>query len=114
MIAVQLLTSVGIAAGFLLQGPWEAMSALCGGLTSISTALLLSRGVKRAGEAALSDPKKSLAILYIGAVQRFLLVMGLLALGLAVFKLEAIAVCVGFAIAQVSYLVSSRETARSK
>jgi len=49
-----------------------------------------------------------LGILYVGAVQRFLLVLGLLVLGIALFKLDPIALCVGFALAQLSYVVGSR------
>jgi len=37
-----------------------------------------------------------------------LLVLGLLVLGIALFKLDPIALCVGFALAQLSYVVGSR------
>jgi ATP synthase protein I len=91
-----------------MQGTWDSLSALYGGFASVLTALVLSRGVKRAEEAVLRDPKQSLQILYFGAVKRFLLVMGLIALGLAVLKLAPIALCVGFAVAQMGFVVSSR------
>ena len=116
VIGLQLASSAIIAVLFLFQDALHAASALYGGLTSVSTALLLSRGVRRAGEAALGDPKKSLAILYVGAVQRFFLVLGLLALGFSLLKLDPVAVIVGFGIAQISYAVStrSRSTAQTK
>ncbi|MDH5327276.1 MAG: ATP synthase subunit I [Gammaproteobacteria bacterium] len=108
VVGLQLLSSVVIAVLFLFQDVLHAASALFGGLTSVSTALILSRGVRRAGEAALSDPKKSLAILMLGALQRFILVLGLLALGLGLLKLDPVAVIVGFVITQISYAVSTR------
>lgn len=109
VIRLQLLTSALVAVGFLLYGVWASLSAGYGGLTSVSIALLLSRGVERASAAALQDPKESMKILYVGAVQRFALVAVLLAFGLAVLGLEPVAVCVGFALAQISYLMSSRD-----
>jgi ATP synthase protein I len=108
VIRVQLLTSVLVAGFFLLQGTTESLSAMYGGMVSVITAWFLSRGVQRAGKLAVDNPKKSMAILYVGAVQRFLLVLGLLAVGLALLKLEPIALCVGFAVAQISYLVGPR------
>lgn len=105
---LQIISSVVVAGLFLLQGTWDSLSALYGGFASVLTALVLSRGVKRAEEAVLRDPKQSLQILYFGAVKRFLLVMGLIALGLAVLKLAPIALCVGFAVAQMGFVVSSR------
>jgi len=104
----QIMTSIVVAGLFLMLGAWDSVSALYGGCSSILTALFLSRGVKRAEEAVLRDPKRSLQILYIGAVKRFLLVAGLLALGLAVLKLAPIALCVGFAAGQMSFVMGSR------
>jgi len=109
--SLQIISSVVVAGLFLLYGVWDSISALYGGFTSVLTVLYLSRGVKRAEEAVLRNPKRSLQILYFGAVQRFLLVAGLLALGLAVFKLAPIAMCVGFAVAQLSFVLGSRNVA---
>ena len=108
VISLQLLTSLVVAVLFMLHGVWASISAFYGGLASVSVALLLSRGVERASAAALQNPKESMKILYMGAVQRFVLVAVLLAFGLAVLELEPVAVCVGFGLAQFSYLMSSR------
>jgi ATP synthase protein I len=104
----QIITSIIVAGLFLMHGALDSVSALYGGFASILIALYLSRGVKRAEEAVLRDPKQSLQILYFGAVKRFLLVVGLLVLGLAVLKLAPIALCVGFAAAQMSFVIGSR------
>jgi ATP synthase protein I len=108
VLGAQLLVTVLVAALFLLQGTWASVSALYGGLASVIIALLLRRGIRRASQLALENPKKSMTILYVGAVQRFVLVLVLLALGLAGLKLDPVAVCVGFAVAQVGYLANSR------
>lgn len=109
VVKVQLATSTIVALLFLIQGQWEALSAFYGGLASIFIALLSIRGFKRANEHALTDPKRSMLILYIGAVQRFVAVVVLLAIGLGGLKLEALAVFVGFALAQASYLMGVRD-----
>ena len=72
-------------------------------------ALISIWGFKRANEFALSDPKKSMMILYIGAVVRFATVLIMLGIGLGVLKLEPLAVFVGFALAQASYLMGVRD-----
>lgn len=108
VLVIQLATSVVAAAGFMIQGPWGALSAFYGGMTSIVLALLSIRGFRSANKHALSDPKKSMMILYAGAVQRFVAVLVLLALGLGGFKLEPLAVFIGFAMAQASYLMGVR------
>ena len=76
VISTQLIISVTIAAVFLLKGAWESVAALYGGIASICITMLLLWGVKRATDAAKDNPGKSMRILYVGAVQRFLLVLG--------------------------------------
>lgn len=108
VVTVQMLTSMIVAALFLIQGVWDALSAFYGGLASVVLALLSIWGFKRANAHALSDPKRSMMILYAGAVQRFVAVLVLLALGLGAFDLDPLAVFIGFALAQASYLMGVR------
>ena len=110
VISTQLIISVIVATVFLIKGTWEFLAALYGGFASICITMLLLWGIKRATEAAKENPGKSMRILYVGAAQRFLLVIGLLAMGIALFKLDPIAMCVGFALALLSYLIGSRFT----
>ena len=127
VIVVQLLVTVVVAAGFVSTGlftgsesftdsgipendsVWDALSAFYGGLASVILALISIGGFKRANEFALSDPKKSMMILYIGAVVRFAAVIVVLGIGLGLLKLEPMAVFIGFALAQTSYLMSVRD-----
>jgi len=111
VVIVQLTVTTIVALLFLIQGAWDALSAGYGGLASVFLALLSIRGFKRANEHALSDPKRSMLILYIGAVQRFVAVVVLLAIGLGGLKLEPLAVFIGFALAQASYLMGVRDGA---
>jgi ATP synthase protein I len=92
----------------MLQGVTQGLAALYGAFTSIVLAFLLSRGVKRASEAALHDPKKSMMILYLGAVQRFVLLLVLFAIGLAVLKLDPLACLIGFGLAQLTYVIAAK------
>ncbi|WP_455376217.1 ATP synthase subunit I [Kaarinaea lacus] len=108
VISTQLIVSIIVAVAFLTKGTWESLAAVYGGLVSICISLLLLRGIQRANAAAKVDPGKSMRILYIGAVQRFVLVLGLIALGMAFFKLDPVATIVGFALAQAGYLLGSR------
>jgi len=105
VISTQLIISIFVAVVFLTKGTWESLAAVYGGLVSICITLLLMRGFVRANEAAKTDPKRSMQILYVGAIQRFVLVIGLLALGIGLIKLDALAIMVGFALTQAGYFI---------
>ena len=118
VVVVQLLMTTCVAAAFFgfnaevggaETGFLKALSAGYGGLSSVVLALISIGGFKRANAIALSDPKQSMMILYIGAVVRFAAVIVLLGIGLGVLKLDALAVFIGFALAQASYLMSVRD-----
>jgi F0F1-type ATP synthase assembly protein I len=119
VVIVQLTMTLIVAAAFFgvsaEESLWKALSAGYGGLSSVVLALISIGGFKRANAIALSDPKQSMMILYIGAVVRFAAVIVLLGIGLGLLKLDAIAVFAGFALAQASYLmgVRDRKAARS-
>lgn len=114
VISTQLIISIIVAAIFLTKGTWEAVAAIYGGAVSICISLFLLWGIQRANAAAKVDPGKGMRILYAGAAQRFILVIGMVALGIAVLKLDPVAVCVGFAIAQAGYLMGSRSQTTSR
>lgn len=115
IVGFQILASVVIAIGFLIGvGAAQGRSALYGGMVAVTLTALLSRGVKRAEASSVHNPQKSMVILYLGAVQRFVLALAAFAVGLAVLKLEPVAVFVGFAAAQFSYLINARGMAPSK
>ena len=75
----------------------------------MSVTFLLGRRMVRAGFAAEKDTVTSMRILYVGAVQRFLLVLVLFAFGLAVLELQPLAMIVGFVLVQFAYLADARK-----
>jgi ATP synthase protein I len=109
IMATQLAATavVAVAFGLVGGGGWSALSALCGGLTSLSIVLLLRRSVRRASEVALIDQKKSMMILYLGAAQRFIVIIAFFALGLGMFGLAPLAMFAGFAAAQASNIIGA-------
>jgi len=113
VVVIQLLMTLFVVAVFFgvstEEHLWEALSAGYGGLSSVVLALISIKGFKRANALALSDPKQSVMILYIGAVVRFAAVIVLLGIGLGLLKLDAMAVFIGFALAQASYLMGVRD-----
>ena len=116
VIGLQLLMGAGIAAGFFMRGgAWEALSAAYGGMISVMSALLLSRGVISAGTAAgAGNKKKSEAILYAGAALRFILVLACFGIGLAALKLTPLATVMGFIAVQLVFILSARRMRRQQ
>jgi len=109
-LQVGIAVAVAVIFGFI-EGGWHALSAIFGGLISVFSSLLLRRGVARASEVVKDDPKKGMAILYFGAFQRFIMVLVLFALGLALIELDPLAAVIGFGCAQLAYAVVMRSTA---
>ncbi len=108
-LLAQLIVGVVSSMGFMLYaGSWHGISALAGAAVSITLLLVLRYGVKRAAEAAPHDEKRSMLILYLGAAQRFILILVLFALGLGVVALDPLAMFVGFFLAQLSNLTNVR------
>ena len=109
LIALQVGVAAVIAAAFFMaRGQGEALAAFYGGMISIVIAFLLGRGVARAAEVARLDHKKSMLILYLGAVQRFVIVLVLFGIGLKGLSLAFLPMIAGFAGAQLAYLSSMR------
>lgn len=110
VLTLQVISALVAAAGFFVwKGGLAALSAGFGGGIGIASTLLLSYGVKKATVAAAQNPGASMRILYLGAAQRFFLVLALFAIALAVLKLEPLALFSGFALAQAAYFLSVRQ-----
>ncbi len=106
LVSAQIVTGLVVSAGYyMLRGPWEALSAAYGGALSITLALLLSLSIVLAGQAAARDPGQGQMIVYGGAALRFVLVLVLFGIGLALIGLAPIAMVAGFAAVQLVFLV---------
>ena len=110
LLRLQLSVSLVAAAGyFSFTGLLAGLSALYGGAVAMLLSLMLYWDVQRAEREVRSHRTKSMSVLYVGAVQRFVMSMVLFVLGFGVLKLEPLAVCPGFALAQIAYLLLARQ-----
>ena len=109
-LQVGIAAVVAVVFGFV-EGGWQSLSAIFGGLISVCSSLLLRRGVEKASEIVKDDPRRGMATLYVGAFQRFVMVAALFALGLALLELDPLAAVVGFGCAQLAYAIVMRKTA---
>jgi len=110
LLKIQFTVGLILGTFFLIySGTFDGLSAFYGALIAISSTLLLRRGVNRANDLALTEPKKSMGVLYFGAVQRFVLVLALLIIGLGILKLQALPVLSGFVLAQLGFLFNVRD-----
>ncbi len=109
-IAITGLVATGV---FLVQGEAAARSACYGGLISVVAAWMLGRGVLLAGKTAPESPGTGTWILYMSAALRFVLVLALFGVGLAMLELKPVPLISGFVAAQLSYLARFRDQPRS-
>jgi len=115
IILLQLGIGLVIAAGFFLKdGSWAAISAFYGGLVSVASTTMLSRGVNRASVAAEKSAQTSQMILYLGAVVRFVLVLALFGIGLGVLELAPLPLIIGFVITQLVFVMMAGRQGRKK
>lgn len=91
-----------------LGGVFEGLAVIYGGLVSMLLAWLHKRGVRKAEQRALQDPKGSMLVLYIGAVVRFLLLLALLAAGMGLLQLPPLPLLAGFVLAQLGFFAVAR------
>ena len=84
-----------------------ALGALYGGAVALVNAWLLVRRVERVGELVKTDPNRGMYSLYMGAVQRFVLVIATLALGLGLLHLDPVPMVLTFGIAQLAYAIAA-------
>jgi ATP synthase protein I len=108
LVSWQIATGLIVATGYYLaRGQWEALSAAYGGALSLIMALLLSLSVALAARTAAREPGQGQMILYGGAALRFVLVLALFAIGLAVIGLAPIAMVAGFAAVQLVFVLAA-------
>ncbi len=113
LIITQAIVGLVVATGFIFaQSLWAGVSAVFGSAISMVAALMLGSGVRRAGAQAAENPKKSMGILYFGAVQRFVMVLVLFIVGLSLIGMDPLAMAIGFGVSQFSYLFSFRGLGR--
>lgn len=109
IIGLQVLIGGVVGAGFFVTvGYWRALSYGYGVLIGVTGTAMLAGRIARAGRMAEQDPRKSMQMFYLGAVQRFVLIAALLVCGPLVFKFDPPALLIGLCVPQLAYLVGLR------
>ncbi len=114
LVAIQTGIGLIVALGFgFYDDPHAAISAFLGAFGSMISTLILGSGVEKASEEAVENPGKSMGMLYLGAVKRFLFVIVFFIAGIKLAELDPLALAVGFALAQLSFVFGIKERAKN-
>ena len=116
LFIVQLLLTIFAAIACLA---WQNINgffaALYGGGITLSGTLIMAWRISRAGEAALpgkqtGGKQQGYIEIYIGALQKFILTLVLMAFGMGYLKLDPLAILIGFAVTQLSFIANKVDT----
>jgi F0F1-type ATP synthase assembly protein I len=101
--ALTVLAATGVAYGWK-SSPQYAIAVLGGGGVSVLNGVLLAWRMSRAAMHSAHDAHLQLRLMYFYAAERFLAVVALLALCLAVLKFSPLAILGGFVLGQTALL----------
>lgn len=114
VLAIQSILIAATAGVFLVvKGYTEAQAAMYGGAIALLSAWMLARRMRMAELASQTGPQMGMQSLMIGAVLRFVVVLGLFALGMGWLELSPLPLIIGFAVAQVAFVVSGPAAMRT-
>lgn len=103
LLLIQVVLVAVVAVAYLVYRGWpQALAAVFGGGIAMQNALVSANRLRRASE-RVNDARGSMLDLYVGAVIRFVATPTLIAIGIVLLKLDAVAIIAGFAVAQVAY-----------
>lgn len=106
LLAMQaLLIGLVVFLYLILGGSPEAHAALFGGMCALLNAWLLSRRLRLAADVAKRSPGREVTVIYVGAIQRFALLLALFIVGMGWLKLNPVPLLVAFGVAQVAFLL---------
>jgi len=106
LLLIQL--AIVVAAALVALAGWGAEAAAgtaFGGAVASLSAWMLGRRVRWASELARTSPGQETGVLYVGAVERFVVVLVLFALAMGTLGLPAVPVLAGFGLAQLAYFL---------
>jgi ATP synthase protein I len=114
VLAIQSILIAATAGVFLVvKGYTEAQAAMYGGAIALLSAWMLARRMRTAELASQTGPQMGMQSLMIGAVLRFVVVLGLFALGMGWLELSPLPLIIGFAVAQIAFVVSGPAAMRT-
>lgn len=98
---------------FVMFGWFEVLAVMYGGGMAISGAWMLMMRIRLAKKVAEDMPGRELKVLYVGAIQRFVLMLVLFVIGMVILRLDPVSLLSGFVVslgggALGSYLYSIR------
>ena len=97
-----LLIAITSAVFFMIYGGFQAGSAAFGGICACANRLLLEWRRRKADSGRALSAGQSMRLLYRTALERFVLVGVLFALGLGVWQLDPLALLTGFIVGQTA------------
>lgn len=109
LLIVQMVITLIVALGYIaFQNLNGFFAALYGGSITLSGTLLMAWRISRAG--ASDEKQQGYVEIYTGAVQKFILTLVLLAIGMGYLKLDPLAMMLSFALTQFSYIANKVDT----
>lgn len=108
-LIIQALMTVIVTAGFaVFHGGFAAFSALYGGAITLVGTWWMARGIERAGVLLAADyPDRGTRVLYRALVQKYLVIIAILAIGMGLLKLSPVPLLVGFVATQAGFLFAA-------
>ncbi len=100
-----LLIGIVVFLYLILAGSPDAHAALFGGVCALLNAWLLGRRLRLAADVARTAPGQEVTIIYVGALQRFALLLALFVVGMGWLKLNPVPLLVAFGVAQVAFFL---------
>lgn len=114
VLAIQSILIAATAGVFLVvKGYTEAQAAMYGGAIALLSAWMLARRMRTVELTSQTGPQMGMQSLMIGAVLRFVVVLGLFALGMGWLGLSPLPLIIGFAVAQIAFVVSGPAAMRT-
>lgn len=111
LFIIQLALTLIIALSYLTFHSLNGfLAAIYGGSITLSGTLLMAWRISRAAEVGSSEQQQGYIEIYAGVVQKFILTLVLMAFGMGVLKMDPLAVLLGFAITQLSFIANKVDT----
>lgn len=104
------LVLIVTGAFYVWQGETAAKAAMYGGAIVLLNGYILTARMRKASEIAKTSPEASVKVLYIGALQRFVLTLVALGLGFKYLgQAAAVPLLAGFALPQMGFLLTEKK-----
>ena len=111
LLIIQFVITLIVAFAYLILQDFSGfIAALYGGSISLLATTLMSWRIGRATEIAAHEQQQGHIEIYIGAFQKFILILLMMAVGMGALKLDPLAILVSFALTQLSFAANKVDT----